>query len=170
MKFDSSGVAAVKARADIVEIVRRYVDLRQVGGRLVGVCSFHQETKGSFNVHPDRGYYHCFGCQASGDVIDFYCRINGLEFREGLERLAAEVGVELAPGRADPRAGEKKRLRQACLEMHALADEFFRRTLRSSQGKAARDYLDGRGIAPEVAARFGLGYGPPEWQGLENYL
>ncbi|MFZ5811610.1 MAG: DNA primase [Thermodesulfobacteriota bacterium] len=170
MKFDSSGVAAVKARADIVEIVRRYVDLRQVGGRLVGVCPFHQETKGSFNVHPDRGYYHCFGCQASGDVIDFYCRINGLEFREGLERLAAEVGVELAPGRADPRAGEKKRLRQACLEMHALADEFFRRTLRSSQGKAARDYLAGRGIAPEVAARFGLGYGPPEWQGLENYL
>ncbi len=170
MKFDSSGVAAVKARADIVEIVRRYVDLRQVGGRLVGVCPFHQETKGSFNVHPDRGYYHCFGCQASGDVIDFYCRINGLEFREGLERLAAEVGVELAPGRTDPRAGEKKRLRQACLEMHALADEFFRRTLRAPQGKAARDYLDGRGIAQEVAARFGLGYSPPEWQGLENYL
>ncbi|QLA16156.1 DNA primase [Desulfolutivibrio sulfoxidireducens] len=170
MKFDSSGVAAVKARADIVDIVRRYVDLRSVGGRLVGVCPFHQETKGSFNVHPERGYFHCFGCQASGDVIDFYCRINGLEFREGLERLAAEVGVSLAPGRIDPRAGEKKRLRQACLEMHALADEFFRRTLRSPQGQAARDYLDKRGIAPEVAGKFGLGYSPPQWQGLENHL
>jgi DNA primase len=170
MKFDSSGVAAVKARADIVEIVRRYVDLRPVGGRLVGVCPFHQETKGSFNVHPDRGYFHCFGCQAKGDVIDFYCRINGLEFREGLERLAAEVGVELAPGRRDPRAGEKNRLRQACLEMHALAGEFFQRTLRSPEGKAARDYLARRGIAPETAGKFGLGYGPAGWQALQDHL
>jgi DNA primase len=170
MKFDSSGVAAVKARADIVEIVRRYVDLRPVGGRLVGACPFHQETKGSFNVHPDRGYFHCFGCQASGDVIDFYCRINGLEFREGLERLAAEVGVRLDSGRPDPRAGEKKRLRQACLDMHALADGFFRRCLASPEGEAARDYLARRGIATDTAARFGLGYSPAGWQALEDFL
>jgi len=170
MKFDSSGVAAVKARADIVEIVRRYVDLRSVGGRLVGACPFHQETKGSFNVHPERGYFHCFGCQASGDVIDFYCRINGLEFREGLERLAAEVGVRLDSGRPDPRAGEKKRLRQACLDMHAAADAFFRRCLASPGGQAARDYLERRGIAPEVAAKFGLGYSPSGWQALEDFL
>lgn len=170
MKFDSSGVAAVKARADIVEIVRRYVDLRPVGGRLVGACPFHQETKGSFNVHPERGYFHCFGCQASGDVIDFYCRINGLEFREGLERLADEVGVRLDSGRPDPRAGEKKRLRQACLDMHALADAFFRRCLASPEGTAARDYLARRGIVPEVAAKFGLGYSPAGWQALEDVL
>ncbi|KUG27152.1 dna primase [hydrocarbon metagenome] len=170
MKFDSSGVAAVKARADIVEIVRRYVDLRPVGGRLVGACPFHQETKGSFNVHPERGYFHCFGCQASGDVIDFYCRINGLEFREGLERLADEVGVRLNAGRPDPRAGEKKRLRQACLDMHALADAFFRRCLEAPEGGNARDYLARRGIAPEVAARFGLGYSPAGWQALEDFL
>lgn len=170
MKFDSSGVAAVKAKADIVEIVRRYVDLRSVGGRLVGSCPFHQETKGSFNVHPDRGYFHCFGCQASGDVIDFYCRINGLEFREGLSRLAEEVGVRLESGRPDPRSGEKKRLRQACLDMHALADAFFRRCLASAEGKAAREYLARRGIAPEVAAKFGLGYSPSGWQALENFL
>ena len=91
MKNDSGAVAAVKARANIAEIVGRYVTLRPVGSRLVGPCPFHQETKGSFNVHPDKGFFHCFGCQASVDVIDFFCRINGLEFREGLERLAAEA-------------------------------------------------------------------------------
>jgi len=170
MKFDSSGVAAVKARADIVEIVRRYVDLRSVGGRLVGACPFHQETKGSFNVHPERGYFHCFGCQASGDVIDFYCRINGLEFREGLERLAEEVGVRLESGRPDPRSGEKKRLRQSCLDMHAAADAFFRRCLASPEGEAAREYLARRGVAPEAVAKFGLGYSPKGWQALEDFL
>ncbi|MHC1789483.1 DNA primase [Solidesulfovibrio sp.] len=170
MKNDSGVVAAVKARANIAEIVGRYVNLRPVGGRLVGPCPFHQETKGSFNVHPDKGFFHCFGCQASGDVIDFYCRINGLEFREGLERLASEVGVDLGRVRSDPRAAAKKRVRDECLAMHELADRYFRHLLGRDEGTAARAYLEKRGVSPEMIERFALGVSPEGWQGLQTVL
>ncbi len=170
MKHDAGGVAAVKARANIAEIVGRYVALRPVGTRLVGPCPFHQETKGSFNVHPDKGFFHCFGCQASGDVIDFYCRINGLEFREGLERLAAEVGVDLGQARRDPRQAERKRLRDDCLAMHELAERYYRHVLGLAEGAAARDYLARRKVSPEMIERFGLGVSPAGWQGLQKVL
>ena len=170
MKNDSGAVAAVKARANIAEIVGRYVNLRPVGNRLVGPCPFHQETKGSFNVHPEKGFFHCFGCQASGDVIDFYCRINGLEFREGLERLAAEIGVDLGRARNDPRAAARKRARDDCLAMHELADRYFRHLLGAPDGAAAREYLARRGVSAEMIERFSLGVSPAGWQGLLNVL
>ena len=170
MKNDSGAVAAVKARANIAEIVGRYVTLRPVGSRLVGPCPFHQETKGSFNVHPDKGFFHCFGCQASGDVIDFFCRINGLEFREGLERLAAEVGVDLGRARSDPRAAAKKREHDACLAMHELADRYFRHLLGQGEGRVAREYLERRGVSAEMIERFSLGVSPEGWQGLQTVL
>ncbi|WP_300161598.1 DNA primase [Solidesulfovibrio sp.] len=170
MKRDTGTVAAVKARANIAEIVGRYVNLRPVGGRLVGPCPFHQETKGSFNVHPDKGFFHCFGCQASGDVIDFYCRINGLEFREGLERLAAEVGVDVGQARRDPRAARQRQERDACLAMHELADRYFRHVLGTPAGEAARDYLARRKVSPEMIEAFSLGVSPDGWQGLSDVL
>ncbi len=170
MAFDSGVIQTVKARIDIADVVRRYVDLRNVGGRLVGVCPFHQETKGSFNVHPDKGFFHCFGCQASGDVIDFYCRINGLEFRDALEQLADEAGVQLDSFRPDPRADEKRRRKQACLEMHSLAEAFYRRNLAAPMGEKARAYLDRRRMSPEIVEAFGLGCGPEAWQGLQDFL
>jgi DNA primase len=170
VKHDASVVAAVKARANIAEVVGRYVTLRPVGGRLVGACPFHQETKGSFNVHPDKGFFHCFGCQASGDVIDFYCRINGLEFREGLERLAAEVGVDIGRVKSDPRAARRKQERDACLAMHELADRYYRHMLGTSEGASARRYLEKRQISAEMIERFALGVSPAGWQGLRDVL
>ena len=170
MKHDQGTVAAVKARANIAEIVGRYVTLRPVGGRLVGACPFHQETKGSFNVHPDKGFFHCFGCQASGDVIDFYCRINGLEFKEGLERLAAEVGVDLGQRRSDPRTAERKRVRDDCLAMHELADRYFRHLLATPGGAKAVEYLEKRQVSQEMRDRFALGVSPEGWHGLAGVL
>lgn len=170
MKHDAGIVAAVKARADIAEIVGRYVNLRPVGSRLVGPCPFHQETKGSFNVHPDKGFFHCFGCQASGDVIDFYCRINGLEFREGLERLAAEVGVDIGRARRDPHAAKRRQERDACLAMHELADRYFRYLLTKDDGAAAREYLAKRKVSAEMIERFALGVSPTGWQGFRDVL
>lgn len=169
MKSDGA-VAAVKDRLNIADVVGRYVELRHVGGRLVGVCPFHHETKGSFNVHPEKGFYHCFGCQASGDVIDFYCRINGLEFREGLERLAVEAGVRLEGFRADPQADAKKQVREACLRMHEEAEAWFRARLAGGEGARCGEYVARRGMSPEVIERFGLGYSPDDWHGLEGHL
>lgn len=170
MKHDSGVVDAVKARANIAEVVGRYVTLHQVGNRLVGSCPFHQETKGSFNVHPERGFFHCFGCQASGDVIDFYCRINGLEFREGLERLASEYGVDMGRAQNDPRAAARKRTRDDCLAMHDLAMRYFQYVLGKPDGAKARAYLERREISAEMIERFGLGVSPTGWHGLEGVL
>ncbi len=170
MKYDTNVVQVVKSRIDIADVVRRYVELRNVGGRLVGVCPFHHETKGSFNVHSDKGFFHCFGCQASGDVIDFYCRINGLDFRDGLEQLAAEAGIQLETVKADPNAARKKKLKQACLEMHALAEQFFRARLAGPEGAGAREYLVRRKVSPELIETFGLGFSPDGWQALQDFL
>ena len=170
MKNESGAVAAVKARANIADVVGRYVNLRSIGSRLVGPCPFHQETKGSFNVHPEKGFFHCFGCQASGDVIDFYCRINGLEFREGLERLASEFGVDLGRVRNDPRAAARKQARDACLAMHELADRYYRHLLGQGEGAVAREYLEKRGVSAAMIEGFALGVSPGGWQGLQNVL
>lgn len=170
MGIDQGIIQSVKSRVDLVEIVRRYVDLKPMSGRFVAPCPFHQETKPSFSVNPELGFYYCFGCQASGDVIDFYGRMNGLEFREALEALAEEVGVSLTDEKPDPLAARKKQLRKACLDMHALARDYFRRTLSSAAGKDARDYLARRRLVPEIIEGFGLGCSDEDWQGLQSFL
>ncbi|MEW5772094.1 MAG: DNA primase [Thermodesulfobacteriota bacterium] len=168
--FDSGGVAAVKARLDLVEMVRQYVDLRPAGGRWTGPCPFHQETKPSFSVRPAEGLYYCFGCQAAGDAIDFYCRVNGLEFREGLEQLAEKVGVQLSETRRDPREAQRRDDRKESLALHGLAQDYYVRCLASARGASARDYIARRGLSPEMAERFGLGASPDGWHDLENFL
>lgn len=168
-KVDSGAIGAIKQRLDIVELVRRFVDLRQVSGRWTGPCPFHQETKPSFSVNPELGYYYCFGCRASGDVIDFYCNIHGLDFREGLQQLAEEVGVELATAKPDPRRDEKKRQRMRSLKLHELASEFYVRNLGAPGGKIARDYLGDRQLSEEVVTSFALGYSPDDWHGFEKF-
>jgi DNA primase len=168
---DSGGITEVKARSDLADVVRRYVDLRMAGGRLMGVCPFHHESKPSFSVNPAEGFFYCFGCQASGDVIDFYSRINGLEFKEALAQLADEAGVELkAAAKKDPAAAEKHKRRKDIFAMNGLADEHFRRCLRHEAGKTAREYLKGRGVSGEIARDFALGYSLDDWHGLEKVL
>ncbi len=168
-KYDSGAIAAIKDRLDIVEMVRRYVDLRPLSGRWTGPCPFHQETKPSFSVNPQLGYYYCFGCRASGDVIDFYREINGLDFKEALQQLAEEAGVELGSARPDPAATRRKRERSTSVALHKLAEEFYVRNLAAPSGKIARDYLAERKLSPEVVRAFGLGYSPDDWHGFENF-
>jgi len=168
--MDRSAVEAVKARISIADIVRRYVDLKPVSGRWMGACPFHQETKPSMSVNDEEGFFYCFGCQASGDVFDFYARINGLEFREALEQLAAEAGVELGNVPHDPHAAERKARANLFLDMHDEANAWFRRNLSMASGETARRYLENRGMTPDIIARFGLGYSPDDWHGLENHL
>jgi DNA primase len=167
---DRSAVEAVKARINIADIIRRYVDLKPVSGRWMGACPFHQETKPSMSVNEDEGFFYCFGCQASGDVIDFYMRINGLEFRDALEQLATEAGVELKGYRQNQQDVERSRRKKLLMEMHDEAQHFFRNCLDHAVGQPARDYLQRRGTSPEIIERFGLGYSPDDWHGLDNFL
>lgn len=168
--MDRSDVEAVKARINISDIVRRYVDLKPVSGRWMGACPFHQETKPSMSVNDDEGFFYCFGCQASGDVIDFYGRINGLDFRESLEQLAAEAGIELGHMPHDPHAAERKARKQMLMDMHDEANQWFQRNLALASGDHCRKYLTDRGMTPEMIAKFGLGYSPEDWHGLDNFL
>ncbi|BCS87221.1 DNA primase [Pseudodesulfovibrio sediminis] len=168
--MDRSGVEAVKARINISDIVRRYVDLKPVSGRFMGACPFHQETKPSMSVNDDEGFFYCFGCQASGDVIDFYGRINGLDFREALEQLAAEAGIELSHVPHDPHAAERKARTQMLIAMHEEASQWFQRNLRVASGDFCRKYLTDRGMTQDVMDKFQLGYSPDDWHGLDNFL
>lgn len=171
MAGGTGGAAEVKAKLDMLELVGRYVNLRSSGsGRWVAPCPFHQETKPSFSVVPDKGFFHCFGCGASGDLIDFYCKINGLEFKEGLRQLAEMAGVELAWSKPDPGAEKRRRQRLDSMSAHKLAQEHYRSNLEAPAGKTARDYIASRGLSPEVVESFGLGASLDAWHTLENHL
>lgn len=161
-------IQEIKSRLDAVAIVQRYIELRPAGERWSGVCPFHQETKPSFSLSPDSGLFYCFGCLASGDIIDFYCQINGLEFAQGVRELAEEAGVELKEG--GPADSARVGLRKSCYQMHELAQSFFAKQLSSPEGSAARDYLAKRHVSQKIRELFGLGFSPPGWQSLQTHL
>ncbi len=168
---DGDAIQEIKARLDMVELVRRYVDLRQAGHRWVAPCPFHQETKPSFSVNPEEGFYYCFGCQAAGDVIDFYRRINGLEFRDALEQLAQEAGVALTPGKPpSPKEKQERETKRRVREMYELAARRFRENLGQPVGKTCQDYLANRRMSPEIVEQFGLGWAAGSWHDLEEFL
>jgi DNA primase len=168
--MDNQVIQTLKQRVNIVDVVRRYVALRPASGRHMGLCPFHQEKTASFSVNEAEGFYYCFGCQAGGDVLDFYMRINGLEFKEALTQLAEEAGIELSEFRPDPEFDARQKLKKLCLDMHAQAQEYYRRNLDQVTGDAARAYLRKRGTSPEICAAFGLGASPDDWHGLLNHL
>ncbi|WP_051249747.1 DNA primase [Maridesulfovibrio zosterae] len=168
--MDRAAIQAIKERLDIVDIVRRYVELKPVSGRWMGLCPFHNEKTPSMSVNSEEGFFYCFGCQASGDIFDFYANINGLEFKDALEQLAAEAGVELTPGKVDPGAAKRSSERKIFMEMHELAAKYFARMLKLPEGRTARKYLERRGLASSVIDSFGLGCSTDDWQGLEKFL
>ena len=165
-----SDIEAIKSRVNLVDIAKRYVELRRAGGRWVAPCPFHNETKPSFSINEEDGLFYCFGCQASGDLIDFYCRINGLEFREGLAQLAEEAGIELSRTKRDPQAAKKDDFKRQALKLHELALTRFSSNLKGKKGEVARDYITGRKISPEMVAAFELGFAPDSWGDLADYF
>ena len=173
MGRNASAIQEIKARLNLVDIARRYVDLKRNGPRWVAPCPFHQETKPSFSINEEEGFFYCFGCQASGDLFDFYGQINGLDFRETLEQLAEEAGVTLdrGPQRQDGRpAGQTMSKRRQLLKIHELAAAHFVDNLSGEAGRECRDYMARRGLSDEVARAFGLGWSRRDWQALTEVL
>lgn len=172
--IEAASLRELKARISIVDVVRRYVNLRNAGGRWIGPCPFHQETKPSFSVNEQEGFFYCFGCQAHGDVIDFYCQINGLSFRDGVEQLAQEAGVTLRTSSGGtPKGGrsrEEREFSRHCLEMYSRSQTHFHHNLHGAPGGACREYLQGRGINSPLAKAFGLGYSLPGFDDLLRFL
>ena len=152
------------SRVDIVEIVGSRVPLKKAGREYKACCPFHNEKTPSFTVSPAKQFYHCFGCGAHGTALGFVMDHDHLGFVEAVEELARQVGVEV-PREAG--AGDKR----PDLDLYAVMDKaaaFYREQLRSSQEAIA--YLKNRGLDGETAARFGIGYAPPQWDGLIRHV
>ena len=150
-------VEELKSRVDIVGVVGERVRLRKTGvNRYTGLCPFHTEKTGSFSVHATKQFYHCFGCQAHGDVLKFVMEIEGISFYEALKSLAERHGIPM-PKRSQY-ADEDSRKREVLFQMHELAQEQFRASLAGPAGEIARAYLARRGVKPETIEQFGLGY------------
>ena len=156
----------IKERIDIVELVQGYMRLQKAGMNYKGLCPFHNEKTPSFMVSSSRQIWHCFGCSLGGDVFKFLMQIEGLEFKEALERLAKRAGIELKHFNKEA-AGEKTRFYQVA----DLAARFFEKQLWESQsGQKALEYLRGRGLKDETLKEWRLGYAPNTWNSLKVFL
>lgn len=157
----AQAIELIRSRMPIRELVGRYVALKPSGkGVWKGLCPFHQEKTPSFQVSEDKGLCYCFGCKNGGDIFAFLQKIEGIGFREALERLAQETGVEL------PQFKGRSSGRKEALQILELTQAYFRANLSGS----AERYLQERGLNPASIERFGLGYAPKSWDGLIRHL
>lgn len=184
-------IALVKERTDLVALVAESVKLRRLGRKFVGLCPFHQEKSPSFNVNPELGFFHCFGCKESGSAVDFVMKTEGQTFPEAIRMLAERAGIEVTETSTDAERREAAGARRAKEDLYAVsaaAATFFERSLRGSiahpLARHAHDELARRGLPfpdsnDEVgeAARVGdtlqafrVGYAPYGWDGLATYL
>jgi len=168
-RINSAFKSDLLARIDIVELINRQVPLKRAGALYSACCPFHDEKSPSFTVTPSRQTYHCFGCGAHGNAIDFLIEYNHLNFPEAVEELARQVGLEIPEddGTPIPRAPDNRPL-YALMEQAA---QIYQGELRQHpQARRAVDYLKGRGLSGQIAAAFGLGYAPPSWDFLLGRL
>lgn len=158
----------IKNRIDAVEFISRYLPLQRAGRSFKANCPFHQERTPSFVVFPDTGTWRCFGaCSTGGDIFSFLMQKENLDFREALQVLAQEAGVQLAE---ETEKGDAQG-RDLLYELNDRAALFFRNQLhRSQEAQPARDYLQRRGINAQVAAQFQLGFAPDSWDALRDHL
>ena len=154
-------------RVDIVEVVSRYVKLRKAGTNYQGLCPFHNEKTPSFSVSPSKQFYHCFGCGAHGNAIGFLMAHGGMGYVDAVKELAASVGLQLPEFK--PRTPEQLAREERQTDLYAVMEramEFYRGELKKSP--RAIEYLKGRGLTGEIAARFRIGYVPDDWQALQK--
>jgi DNA primase len=162
----------VKQQADIVKVIEGYIRLRKAGAQnYTGLCPFHKEKSPSFSVHAVRQFYHCFGCGVSGDVFSFVGKIENVGFPESVRIVAGKCGIPL-PKRefSSPEEAAGARLRARLLELHETATLWFEEQLRGPEGSVAREYLASRGLTPEGAKTFRIGFAPEGFGALRDRL
>src|SRR5687768_16272126 len=158
-------IQSLLGRVDIVDVIDRHVKLKKAGANFQAGCPFHTEKTPSFPVSPTKQFYHCFGCGAHGNAIGFLREYQGLAYPEAIRALAETVGMPVPETRSTrSQSAEVQSPGLAARMLEAL--NYYRAELKKS--KAAIDYLKGRGLSGEIAARYGLGYAPDGWQNLEG--
>lgn len=170
-----SFIESLLARADVVQVVNQRVPLKKAGSNYKACCPFHDEKTPSFNVSQTKQFYHCFGCGASGDALKFLMEYDGLTFVEAVETLAAQYGMQvpreqLSPKQEKVRQQKQKQKRDLYDVMHMVA-KFYRYQLRDHPSSgSAKNYLRQRGLSPEIAKEFVIGFAPVGWDTLEKGL
>jgi DNA primase len=169
-RIRQSDIDEVKSRTNIADIIGDHVSLKSAGvGSLKGLCPFHDERSPSFHVRPQVGFYHCFGCGESGDVISFLRKIDHVTFTEAVERLAGRIGFTLTyedGGGPDTDGPNRARL----LAANQVAEQWFQEQLHTAAADPGRRFLGERGFDAEAAARFGVGFAPQSWDQLTKML
>ena len=150
-------------RLDIVDVIERYVPLKKAGANYVACCPFHNEKSPSFTVSQSKQFYHCFGCGAHGTAISFIMEHAGMGFVEAVEELARGVGLTVPHEQS---SSPQHKVAPDLYELMQSATRYYREQLKKTP--RAIEYLKGRGLSGEVAARFGIGYAPDDWQNLKS--
>lgn len=166
-------IAAVRESTDIVALVQNYVSLKRVGASFRGLCPFHSEKSPSFYVHPARQFFHCFGCQASGDAVSFLMRLEGRPFPDVVRQLAEQAGITLPSLDPVQEAAQEKRKRreQRYADLMDAVTRFYESQLETHEhAHHARDELVRRNVSEASVTRFRLGYAPHGWDALSTWL
>lgn len=163
-------VDQVRTANDIVSIISDYVSLKKQGRNFVGLCPFHHEKTPSFSVNQDKQYFRCFGCGEGGNVITFVMKREALSFPEAVRMLAQKAGIAIPEDASPEQSAKSKEIEQAH-KINELAKDFYQYILQNHQiAKEARQYLSSRGITQDTIGKFQIGYAPPSWDGLLEFL
>jgi DNA primase len=170
MAIPASFIQELIARADVVDIVGRYVQLKKGGANFMGLCPFHGEKSPSFSVSPTKQFYHCFGCGKNGNAISFLMDHGGMSFVEAVKDLAQQYGMQVPEEEGSPqdraRAAEQRQKQATLTDVLEKACDAYKKHLKNSP--KAIDYFKGRGLSGEIAKQFGLGYAPEGWRSLAS--
>ena len=167
MAFPPEFLRELEARNPIEEVASAYVNLKRRGKNLVGLCPFHNEKTGSFNIYPGNNSFYCFGCNKGGDVISFVMGVENLDFPEAVRWLAQRAGMTVPEDGVDD---SMSRLRTRILEINRETARFYYKMLSAPEGKPGLDYFRRRGLDNKTIQHFGLGYSPDSGFALVNHL
>ena len=167
MAIPQSFLDELKQRSDIESVISGYVQLKRQGRTSKGLCPFHSEKTPSMVVYHENQSFYCFGCGAGGDVISFVMRIENLGYVEAVKFLAERAGMELPE---EEREDPSLRIKPLIYEINRLTARFYHDCLMSPEGEPGRAYFAGRQLTPRTITKYGLGYAPPGWDNLRNFL
>ncbi|MBQ1433687.1 MAG: DNA primase, partial [Ruminococcus sp.] len=161
-------IEKLKAANPIAETMGNYVSLKRVGRDYVCLCPFHNEKTPSCYVHPDKEYFHCFGCGAGGDVITFTMKYNNLDYWDAVKLLADKAGLPLPEDRSGKQGIDR---RKRVYEMNKAAARFFYSQLKTPEGRVCLDYLiNKRKLTIDTIKKYGMGFAPKSWTALLRHM
>ena len=168
MKFPPSFIERLRSHFLLSEVIGRRIPIKKHGREYQALCPFHNEKSPSFTINDEKGFFHCFGCSAHGDAIEFIKRYERLTYPETIEALAREAGIPLP--RVTPEEHRRAETEKTLHDVMEATCQWFERQLMAPDGAIARDYLEKRGLKPETIRLFRAGYAPEERTALHQYL